>query len=737
MKTVTIHDEPSGGQRIDLEGKSPIQNTTVKLLMCPPEFFGVEYVINAWMEGNIGKAVRSAAMEQWRSLHRRLQEVAEVELISPRAGLPDLVFTANGGVVLGNRVVLSHFLHRERRAEEPLFGRWFRTHGFEVLDLPADLPFEGAGDALVDRSCGWLWAAYGLRSELDAHPLLAQWLDVEVVSLRLLDQRFYHLDTCFCPLEDGWLLYYPPAFDAYSNHVIEQRVPAEKRIIVGETDAASFACNAINLGRRVILNQASAKLKADLAEAGFTVVETPLEEFIKAGGAAKCLALRLTEPVIKRARAATTVQSRRVQLHGHLLDSGLLDRALDMVVEGGGSFRILQFQLGRQRQSTSESEIQVSAPCGEVLDGIMARLIGLGAKVAEAEESDAKLETVSQAGVAPEDFYATTIYPTEVRIGGQWLPVQNQRMDAVIVVSQEQNGSQARCKLFRDLEAGERLVVGSEGIRTVRHTGVREQRASYPTNHEFAFMGAAVSSERRVELAVERICWDLRRIRDQGGKVIVVAGPVVVHTGGAGHLAWLIQQGYVHGVLGGNGVATHDIEQALFGTSLGVDSKLGANVRGGHRNHLRAINTIRRCGGIRAAVEQGVLTSGIFYECVQREVPFALAGSIRDDGPLPDTLMDLTKAQAEYARLLRGADMIVMLSSMLHSIGVGNMTPAGVKLVCVDINPAVVTKLSDRGSVESVGVVTDVGSFLNLLTRRLRRFETEMPTVRGVEAAAA
>jgi lysine-ketoglutarate reductase/saccharopine dehydrogenase-like protein (TIGR00300 family) len=714
-----------------------MKSAQVRLLMCRPDFFGVDYVINPWMEGNVGKAVRGTASQQWNSLYARLQDVAEVELVAPQSGLPDMAFTANAGALLGNKVVLSHFLHAQRRGEEPHFERWFSSRGFEVFELPTDLPFEGAGDALLDRAGGWLWAGYGLRSELDAHPLLAQWLDVEVVSLRLVDQRFYHLDTCLCPLEGGWLLYYPSAFDAYSNRQIEQRVPAEKRIAVGEADAARFACNAINVGRSVVLNQIGPELKAVLEGAGFRVVETPLDEFIKAGGAAKCLTLRLTEPVPDHARAATSVQSRRVRLQGHLLDSGLLDCALDVVVDGGGSFRILQFQLGRQRQSASETEIDVSAPCGDVLDTIMARLIDLGAMVSEREETDARLEPVAQAGVAPDDFYATTIYPTEVRLAGRWLPVHDQRMDAVIVVTNEDSRPVACCKLFRDLKPGERLVTGSDGIRTALKTTARDQRASFPTEHEFTFMGAAVSSERRVELVVERISWDLRRIREQGGKVVVVAGPVVVHTGGAAHLAWLIREGYVHAVLGGNGVAVHDIEQALLGTSLGVDSKLGASVRGGHRNHLRAINTIRRCGGIRPAVEQGVLTSGIFYECVRREVPFVLAGSIRDDGPLPDTLMDLVKAQEAYARHIHGADMIVMLSSMLHSIGVGNMTPAGVKLVCVDINPAVVTKLSDRGSVESVGVVTDVGSFLSLLTRRLHRVETGSAPTRVVQALAA
>jgi lysine-ketoglutarate reductase/saccharopine dehydrogenase-like protein (TIGR00300 family) len=232
-------------------------------------------------------------------------------------------------------------------------------------------------------------------------------------------------------------------------------------------------------------------------------------------------------------------------------------------------------------------------------------------------------------------------------------------------------------------------------------------------------MGAGVSSERRVELLVEQIAWELRQIRDRMGKVVVVSGPVVIHTGGGEHLSSLIRQGYVQSLLGGNAIAVHDIEQSMLGTSLGVDMKRGVSVRGGHRHHLKVINTIRRHGSIAKAVEQGVLTSGVMYECVRHQVPFCLAGSIRDDGPLPDTEMDLIKAQQEYARLLQGADMILMLSSMLHSIGVGNMTPAGVKLVCVDINPAVVTKLSDRGSVESVGIVTDVGLFLSLLVQQL------------------
>jgi lysine-ketoglutarate reductase/saccharopine dehydrogenase-like protein (TIGR00300 family) len=249
----------------------------------------------------------------------------------------------------------------------------------------------------------------------------------------------------------------------------------------------------------------------------------------------------------------------------------------------------------------------------------------------------------------------------------------------------------------------------------VRKTEARDQR----NTQEFGFMGAGVSSERRVEIVVEQIAWELRQIRDQGGKVVVTAGPVVIHTGGGEHLSHLIREGYVQALLGGNAIAVHDMEQNMMGTSLGVDMKRGVSVSGGHRHHLKVINAVRRCGSIAQAVEQGLVTSGIFYECVRHNVPFSLAGSIRDDGPLPDTHMDLITAQEEYARLIEGADLILMLSSMLHSIGVGNMTPSGVRMVCVDINPAVVTKLSDRGSVESVGVVTDVGLFLSLLIQQL------------------
>ena len=691
--------------------------SSIRFLMCAPDHYDVDYVINPWMEGNVHKSSRDRAVEQWQQLFHLLKDHAIVDLVQPEKGVPDMVFTANAGLVLGKTAVLSRFFHKERQGEEPFFKAWLEEHGFTVHELPKDLPFEGAGDALFDREGRWLWAGYGFRSELDSHPYLARWLDIEVLSLRLADERFYHLDTCFCPLADGYLLYYPPAFDAYSNRLIEMRVPEAKRIAIAEEDAITFACNAVNIDRTIVLNKASDKLKQRLQEVGFRVLETPLTEFLKAGGAAKCLTLRVTEPVQANVHASATVESRVVRMDGHLLDAGLINQALDLIVDGGGSFQVLNFALGEQRQSTSSAEVKVTAPSHEVMESLMSQLIDLGALPPPEDVCDSILETVTQAGVSPDDFYVTTIYPTQVRVQSEWVKVRGQRMDAAIVVRETPNGLDAYCSLLRDLQVGDRVVVGVEGIRTIRKTESREQR----NTQEFSFMGAGVSSERRVELVVEQIAWELRQIRDQGGKVVVSAGPVVIHTGGGEHLAHLVREGYVQALLGGNAIAVHDIEQSMMGTSLGVDMKRGVSVRGGHRHHLKVINTIRRYGSIAKAVEQGVVTSGILYECVKHNIPFSLAGSIRDDGPLPDTQMDLIKAQTDYACLIQDADLILMLSSMLHSIGVGNMTPAGVKMVCVDINPAVVTKLSDRGSVESVGVVTDVGLFLSLLVQQLNK----------------
>lgn len=696
--------------------------TAAKILMCAPEHYTVDYVINPWMEGNVHRSSLERAQAQWQSLYSIINARATVELATPAKGWPDMVFTANAGLILGNTVVLSRFYHTERQGEEPHFKAWFESQGYTVHELPRELSFEGAGDALLDRAGRWLWAGYGYRSMLESHPYLAKWLDVEVLSLRLIDQRFYHLDTCFCPLAQGYLLYYPGAFDAYSNRLIELRIPADKRLAITEADAVNFACNAVNLEAEagspgtVVVNRVTQGLRRSLESRGFEVIETDLSEFLKAGGAAKCLTLRLTESLAADTIALASVASRTITIEGHLVDSNLLSDCVDVITEGGGSFQIETLTLGEQRQSTSSVQLQVSAPTAAILDDILSTLIERGARIVEDQNRPARLEIITQTGVAPDDFYVTTIYPTQVLVEGRWVSVQHQRMDGVIVVEAEGDPLTARCCLMRDLQVGERVVCGYEGILTLH-------KPSQSRSQEFTFMGSGVSSERRVEIQVEQIAWELRRIKERGGKTVVVAGPVVIHTGGGEHLASLIREGYVQALLGGNAIAVHDLEQNVYGTSLGVDMRQGQAVKGGHRHHLKTINTVRRYGSIAAAVEAGFISGGVFYECVQQGVPFSLAGSIRDDGPLPDTHMDLIKAQEHYAELIKGADLVLMLSSMLHSIGVGNMTPAGVKLICVDINPAVVTKLADRGSLESVGIVTDVGLFLSLLVRQLQQLD--------------
>jgi len=268
------------------------------ILMCPPDYFSVDYVINPWMAGNEGQLDCDRAYEQWRTLRDALAAVADIELLEPQPDLPDLVFTANAGFVAGNRVVPSHFMPQERRPEEAYLKGWFAAQGFDLCILPDDIGFEGAGDCLIDRAGPWLWTGFGFRTEIEAHALLADWFEREVVSIRLVDSRFYHIDTCLCPLSGGYLLYYPDAFDADSIAAIEARVPPEKRLAVSAGDAANLACNAVNVDAHVFAHQFSAALQSRLADAGFTLHDVRLSEFLKAGGSAKCLTLRLTEPEV-------------------------------------------------------------------------------------------------------------------------------------------------------------------------------------------------------------------------------------------------------------------------------------------------------------------------------------------------------------------------------------------------------------------------------------------------------
>jgi N-dimethylarginine dimethylaminohydrolase len=273
-----------------------MSNRKDKILMCPPDYFTVDYVINPWMAGNEGGMSLDLAKQQWIKLRDAISEYAEVVTIEPQPELPDMVFTANAGVVYDDKAIASHFMPMERRPEEPHFKAWFRENGFDLLALDEKIGFEGAGDCLHDRRGPWLWTGYGFRTEIEAHQAIQDFFGLEVISIRLTDERFYHIDTCFCPLTDGFLMYHPPAFDFESRMAIETRIPPHKRIIVDTIDAGNFACNAVNIGDRVFLHRASKALQARLMLAGFSVHEVELTEFLKAGGSAKCLTLKLTEP---------------------------------------------------------------------------------------------------------------------------------------------------------------------------------------------------------------------------------------------------------------------------------------------------------------------------------------------------------------------------------------------------------------------------------------------------------
>ncbi len=396
-----------------------------------------------------------------------------------------------------------------------------------------------------------------------------------------------------------------------------------------------------------------------------------------------------------------------LEAQGHLIDSHIMEQIFDSVVESGGRFEVEHFAIGRTNSDPSSLRLRVEAPSQEQMDRIMSQLLALGCAAVDAGE--AEMKPAERDRCAPEDFYSTTNQRTLVRHGGHWLEARNQRMDAMIVV---RDGS-ATCRRLRDIKAGDPVVIGMKGIRVVPEAKERDRLA-------FAFMSNEISSERQVETAVAQTAMLMRQVRASGARIVAVAGPVVIHTGGGEALSRLIRNRWIDALLAGNALAVHDIEAALLGTSLGVRTTDGRLEQHGHRNHMRAINAINRAGGIRAAVDSGRLTSGVMYECVKANLPFVLAGSLRDDGPLPEVITDMNEAQDAYAAELRGAGVVLCLSSMLHSIAVGNMLPAWVKIVCVDINPAVPTKVSDRGTGQAVGVVTDVGLFLDLLADKLQ-----------------
>ena len=399
-----------------------------------------------------------------------------------------------------------------------------------------------------------------------------------------------------------------------------------------------------------------------------------------------------------------------VEVSGHIIDSLILPKILDQITAGGGTFQIKQIAIGQGQSDPSHALVQIEASSAEQLQAILRSVTDHGA--VPVGTADCQLVEVELDGVFPEGFYSTTNQRSELRIGGQWHPVELQEMDCAIAWDIGQG--RAVCVAMSDVRRGQQLVVGHAGVRVFP-----PQRAH--SGQGFEFMNSQVSTEKPKGLAVRNIARQLTDARNSGGKTLIVGGPAIVHTGSGEHLRWMIEAGYVDVLFAGNALATHDIEQSMFGTCLGVNLEHGDLVEAGHQHHLRAINRVRRCGSIAQAVEAGLIESGIFHDCVKHSVDFVLAGSIRDDGPLPDVITDSIEAQRVMREKIAGVTVCLMIATTLHSIAVGNLLSADVQVVCVDINPSAVIKLSDRGSFQTVGLVTDVEPFMRALVEELKR----------------
>lgn len=404
-----------------------------------------------------------------------------------------------------------------------------------------------------------------------------------------------------------------------------------------------------------------------------------------------------------------------VELRGHIIDSMILPSIMDEIMDRGGDFEVQDLQVGRRKDEPSYCRIEIRAATPDELESLVDRVTRLGAMRLHAAPVQTEPAPADQ--VFPEGFYSTTNLLTRVNLGGEWIDVEFPEMDCGIAVDPAR--VTARCITINEVTAGTPIVVGHEGLRVVPLERPRVQ----PTI--FAFMGSAISAEKPNPRLIHAIAERMREVRATAGKILVVTGPVLIHTGAGGQLVWLIEHGFVQAIFSGNGLATHDIESALYGTSLGISLEDGVPMEGGHEHHMRAINTIRRAGGIRAAVEQGILTSGVMRASVRHGVDVVLAGSIRDDGPLPDVITDTQEAQTRMREVVRGGvKMALMMASMLHGIATGNLLPADVTTVCVDIEPSVVTKLSDRGTFQNISLVADVGGFLRELVLDLKSTES-------------
>ena len=396
-----------------------------------------------------------------------------------------------------------------------------------------------------------------------------------------------------------------------------------------------------------------------------------------------------------------------IEVEGHIIDSLILAKVLDVIVAAGADYEVLDVHIGRTNIDTSRVRLEVRADDEDALTSLLSELQVHGAN--RAHTTDAELVVADRDGVLPPGFYSTTNLPTSVRIGGHWVECDNPEMDCGLQVT---GAGRVRTVPMHRVKAGDRIVVGAEGVRV---TPLDRPRGANP----FEFMASEVSSEKPKGLLVHDVAERIRRAKDAGGKILAVCGPAVIHTGAGPDVARLVAGGWIDVLFAGNGFATHDIESNVLGTSLGVSVREGTAAEGGHSNHLRVINEVRRYGSIAAAVEAGYVDGGVMYECVRRGVPFVLGGSVRDDGPLPDVYANVVEAADAMRYVLPGVTVALMLATTLHAIATGNLLPAGVETFCVDINQAVVTKLADRGSHQALGIVTDVGLFISGLCDQL------------------
>ena len=398
-----------------------------------------------------------------------------------------------------------------------------------------------------------------------------------------------------------------------------------------------------------------------------------------------------------------------VEMTGHIIDSLLLPKVLDAILSRGGQYHIEQLRLGEKQDDASFARIEIRAETAGKLDAILAEVHPHGA--ISANPSDCELRPADVPGAFPDGFYCSTNFRTQIRLRGDWVEVRSQEMDCGIVVAADG----PRCVPMTEVRLGDRVVVGRKGTR------VMPPEAEHRRHELFEFMASPVSSERPKGVGVREIARAMRASKAAGAKILAVLGPAVIHTGGGECVAAMVRDGFLDVLFAGNALATHDIEQAIYGTSLGVSLEHGRPTDEGHEHHLRTINTVRRLGGIRAAIDAGLVKSGIMFECAKRGVPAILCGSIRDDGPLPEVITDALAAQTAMRKHIPGVGFCLMVATTLHSIAVGNLLPAWVKVACVDISPATVTKLMDRGSTQTVGIVSDAEPFLRALAAELGR----------------